>query len=89
MTVSATLRIQTGPFSDLGIYQNTHLDHHFGRPLPTIVDPYCPPNRAQIAHETAIAMESVRVSRGPSSASWGFNKPVSRPKTPIGVRKAP
>jgi hypothetical protein len=58
---ASTLRIQTGPFADLDIYEKGQLDRHFGRPLPTIVDPHYPPNRARIAHETAMAEEYVRI----------------------------
>jgi hypothetical protein len=58
---ASTLRIQTGPCSDLGIYENTQLDRHFGRPLVTIVDPYSPPNRARIAHKTATATALVPI----------------------------
>ena len=64
---TSTLRIQIGLRSDLSIYEKAQLDRHFGRPLVTFVDPYSPPNRARIAHKTAMAtlLES---RHGPSSA---------------------
>jgi hypothetical protein len=58
---ASTLRIQTSRYSDLGICENTQLDRHFGRPLMSLVDPYSPPNRARIAHETVTATGLVRI----------------------------
>ena len=52
---ASTLRIQTGPSAELGIFEKTQVDHHFDRPLLTNVDPCYPSDRARIARRKATA----------------------------------
>jgi hypothetical protein len=68
------LRIRTGPSADLGICEKTQLDRHLSPPLVTPVDPYTPPDRARIAHETAMAREWFESESGPSSPTSGFRR---------------